>query len=207
MPQPWLCCTSHNRVRFIAIHEFAKNKYQVWTATELASPAAALAWTNTQQQHHYYWSPAAPAHCFKNSSVHCFCVSSGLVTVWPTVFSDEKISWSLPPCTSHTSHAWLGIQPRQSLLAADTVQKLPVLQLPGPFCAVHRTDCCKSRRGNPASNALQLLRNTGCNCYATAATYREGLVTEEVDLIKVLLNKLQAVGLIPALQGKHTPQP
>ena len=32
------------------------------------------------------------------SCVHCCWVSLGLVTVWPFVFSDMKISWSLPPC-------------------------------------------------------------------------------------------------------------
>lgn len=31
-------------------------------------------------------------------SVHCCCVSLGLVTLWPFVFGDMKISWSLPPC-------------------------------------------------------------------------------------------------------------
>ena len=35
------------------------------------------------------------------SSVHCCSVSLGLVTLWPFVFGDTKISWSLPPCMQH----------------------------------------------------------------------------------------------------------
>ncbi len=34
----------------------------------------------------------------------------------------------------------------------------------------------------------------------SSATHWVGLVAEEVDLVKVLLHKLQAVGLVPALQ-------
>ncbi len=44
------------------------------------------------------------AQAFMKSSVHCWRVSSGLVTVWPTVFSLLKISWSLPPCSA-TQHS------------------------------------------------------------------------------------------------------
>lgn len=38
-----------------------------------------------------------PIHHLNISSVTCFLVSSGLVTVWPIVLESAKISWSLPP--------------------------------------------------------------------------------------------------------------
>ncbi len=89
---------------------------------------------------------AHPGHIMK-SLVHCSMVSVGLVTVWPMVFGDEKISKSLPPCTRarlsschaaggacetarwlhvlHCAHARAGLASlRVAVLQADNMQAL-----------------------------------------------------------------------------------
>lgn len=51
---------------------------------------------------------------------------------------------------------------------------------------------------------LQLLLSGDGTIHCLWDAYREGLVAKEVDLVKVVLHKLQAVGLVPAL--KPNPQ-
>jgi hypothetical protein len=51
-------------------------------------------------------------------------------------------------------------------------------------------------------------QRASCSCQAAAHcshTHWVGLVSKEVDLVKVLLDELQAVRLVPALQQHDTP--
>jgi hypothetical protein len=41
------------------------------------------------------------------ASVTCLRVSSGLVTVWPMVLGDSKISWSFPPLYVLSPKKWI----------------------------------------------------------------------------------------------------
>ena len=64
--------------------------------------------------HSFCWHPSFPAPFYvlagMKASVHCLRVSSGDVTVWPTVRSDVKISKSLPPCTHQEERSQAYVQ-------------------------------------------------------------------------------------------------
>lgn len=129
-----------------------------WHVYQICGPSVRLS-------HYFDTSVAASGgrHAGMKSCVHCFTVSAGLLTVWPTVFADMKISWSLPPCkTSH--HALRSIAPRPEALDVEGHGVAHIAQSMRP----RKHSITRYRSGPPsdkraAQNRVVALRKLACS--------------------------------------------
>ncbi len=170
-----------------------------------------------------------PGHIMK-SLVHCSMVSVGLVTVWPTVFGDEKISKSLPPCarTRLSSCHAAGIvcethhvAPCFALCSCESRACQPTYgsamqpmtgkhfshgtssEFPNTSPLAVRAPCCASGQARALVEGLLMHLTHGRRAPRGGRAHLEGLVAEEVDLAVLLLDELQAVRLVPALPARQ----
>ena len=129
-------------------------------------------------------------------SVHCCSVSLGLVTLWPFVFGDIKISWSLPPCMQDST-----VKHHRGLAAQRLHVQILSNQCSLPCKLEHMPQKIAVLLHSCRLPLLLTLAGEGTGC--TADTYLKGLVTKEVDVSEAIrLHKLQAVSLVPPLQEK-----